>query len=98
MVISKNYARIELALSSYSKEQNKRYFKKLLSYKTEIEGEFDKELEWEELPDKKMSRIKIEIDQVNVFDEDTWDEMDRFFIENLPKFEKAFKPYISQLK
>jgi len=45
-----------------------------------------------------MSRIKIGVDQVNVFYEDTWDEMDRFFIENLPKFEKAFKPYISQLK
>lgn len=98
MLISKNYARIELAISSYSKEQNKRYFKKLLSHKTEIEGEFGKELEWEELPDKKMSRIKIGIDQVNVFHEDTWDEMDRFFIENLPKFEKTFKPYISQLK
>ena len=98
MVISKNYARIELAISSYSKEQNKRYFKKLLSHKTEIEGQFGKELEWEELPDKKMSRIKIGVDQVNVFYEDTWDEMDRFFIENLPKFEKAFKPYISQLK
>ncbi|MBZ9779851.1 DUF4268 domain-containing protein [Psychroflexus sp. CAK8W] len=98
MVITKSLARIELTLGSSSKERNKRYFKKLLSHKDEIENRFENQLEWEELPDNKMSRIKFEIDHVNLFNEDSWDEMDKFFVENIPKFEYAFITYLCQLK
>jgi ATP-dependent DNA ligase len=86
-----------LTLGSSSKERNKRYFKRLVNHKTEIENRFGGQLVWEELPNNKMSRIKIEINHVNLFNEDDWDEMDNFFIENLPKFEEAFKNYLGQL-
>lgn len=97
MVITKSITRIELTLGSSSKERNKRYFKRLVNHKTEIENRFGGQLVWEELPNNKMSRIKIEINHVNLFNEDDWDEMDNFFIENLPKFEEAFKNYLGQL-
>lgn len=45
-----------------------------------------------------MSRIKFEISTVTVFNEETWPEMDKFFIESLPQFEKAFSPFIEKLK
>jgi uncharacterized protein with ParB-like and HNH nuclease domain len=98
MVISKSFARVELSIGNSNKEKNKRYFKNLLSHKTEIEKAFGNALEWEELPDNKMSRIKFEIKTVNVFNEETWPEMDKFFIEKLPLFEKAFLPFIEKLK
>ncbi|HKK59728.1 MAG TPA: DUF4268 domain-containing protein [Salinivirga sp.] len=98
MVVSRNFARIELTIGSSSKEKNKKYFKNLFNHKTEIEEAFGSVLEWEELPDNKMSRIKIEDKTVNVFNEESWPEMDKFFIENLPKFEKAFSPFIEKLK
>jgi uncharacterized protein with ParB-like and HNH nuclease domain len=97
-VITSKYARIELGITSSSKEKNKKYFKKLLSQKDSIENDFGKPLEWEELVEHKMSRIKYELTGVNLFDKADWDKMSQFLIENLPKFEAALQPEIKKLK
>ncbi len=97
-VVTGKYARIELAITSSSKENNKKYFKKLLNQKAEIESSFGKSLEWEELADYKMSRIKYEMTAVNLFDKGDWDKMSQFLIEYLPKFEAALQPAIKKLK
>ncbi|SHK63490.1 Uncharacterized conserved protein, contains ParB-like and HNH nuclease domains [Maribacter aquivivus] len=97
-VVSGKYARIELSIISSSKEQNKKYFKKLLSKKESIENDFGKPLEWEELAEHKMSRIKYELTGVNLFDRDDWEEMTRFLIKYLPEFEKSFESVIKNLK
>ncbi|MFT4802332.1 MAG: hypothetical protein ACI93N_002110, partial [Flavobacteriaceae bacterium] len=59
---------------------------------------FGKPLEWEELVEHKMSRIKYELTGVNLFDKADWDKMSQFLIENLPKFEAALQPEIKKLK
>ena len=97
-VITKTYVRIELTISTSTKEKNKIYFKKLLKNKLEIEEVFGETLVWEELPDNKMSRIKIEEQGVNLFNEEDWERMNEFIVTNLPKFENAFQPYIKNLK
>ena len=97
-VITSKYVRIELGITSSSKEQNKKYFKKLLSQKDSIENDFGKALEWEELAEHKMSRIKYELIGVSLFDKADWDKMSGFLIEYLPKFESAFQPAIKKLK
>ena len=74
------------------------YFKKLQKNKDIIEEIFGGELEWEELIDNKMSRIKIEQQGVNIFNESDWDVMNTFMVSNLPKFENAFSPFIKNLK
>jgi uncharacterized protein with ParB-like and HNH nuclease domain len=98
MVITRSIARIELTISTSQKEQNKKYFRKLMNYKEDIENAFGGPLTWEELPDNKMSRIKVEIDDVNIFDEGTWDAMDEFFLSHLVKFEAAFGQYMRKLR
>lgn len=55
------------------------YFKKLLKNKEPIEQAFGNTLVWEELPDNKMSRIKIELQGVNLFNETYWQKMNDFF-------------------
>jgi hypothetical protein len=97
-LISRSYVRIELAILTSSKETNKMYFKKLQKNKDIIEEIFGGELEWEELIDNKMSRIKIEQQGVNIFNESDWDVMNTFMVSNLPKFENAFSPFIKNLK
>lgn len=97
-VITKSYVRIELSITSSSKEKNKLYFKKLLKNKDAIEQTFGKTLDWEELPDNKMSRIKTEEQGVNLYNEADWDRMNTFIISNLPKFENALQPYIKSLR
>lgn len=97
-VITKSFVRIELTISSSSKETNKIYFKKLEKNKETIEQTFGRALVWEELSENKMSRIKIEEQGVNLFNESDWDRMNTFFVTNLPNFEKALQPFIKNLK
>jgi uncharacterized protein with ParB-like and HNH nuclease domain len=97
-VITKTYARIELSILNSSKETNKTYFKKLHKNKEAIEQSFGSALVWEELPENKMSRIKIEEQGLNLFNESDWDTMNTFLITNLPKFEKALQPFIKNLR
>lgn len=97
-VITGKYVRIELSISSSSKEQNKKYFNKLLSQKESIENIFGGELEWEELSNYKMSRIKYELGDVNLFDKNDWEKMNEFLVTYLPKFEKALQSAIKNLK
>jgi hypothetical protein len=97
-VITKTFARIELTISSSSKETNKMYFKKLHKNKEAIEQTFGSALVWEELPENKMSRIKIEEQGLNLFNESDWERMNNFMVCNLPKFENALSPFIKNLR
>jgi hypothetical protein len=45
-----------------------------------------------------MSRIKIEQQGVNLFNEMDWLSMNEFIVYNLPKFESALSPYIKNIK
>ena len=97
-VITKSYVRIELTISTSSKETNKIYFRNLLKNKDDIEGTINIPLVWEELPENKMSRVKIEKQGVNILNEYDWQTMNEFLVSNLPKFENALQPYIKKLK
>ncbi|HLT34295.1 MAG TPA: DUF4268 domain-containing protein, partial [Aquaticitalea sp.] len=97
LVVTKSFYRIELALNTANKDTNKSYFKKLSANRTEIEQKFGKPLIWEELPDKKMSRIKIELDDFDLYNKVDWRKANEFFVEHLPKFVKAFEVEISKL-
>ncbi|MEC3881022.1 DUF4268 domain-containing protein [Parapedobacter sp. 10938] len=98
LVVTKSYARIELAISTSSKEANKRYFYQLYKNKSEIENAFGEELVWEELPDGKMSRIKAELQGVSLYNENDWEAMNVYLILRLSKFESVFRPNINKLK
>jgi uncharacterized protein with ParB-like and HNH nuclease domain len=98
LIITKSHIRIELGISTASKEKNKSYFKKLFKHKDAIELAFGHPLEWEELPDNKMSRVKFELQNVNLFNEAHWEEMNAFFVNNLPTFENAFHPFLKNIR
>ncbi len=76
-VVGKNYARIELVFLSASKEKNKCAFNQIRQSKHEIEKLYGESLVWEELPDKKMSRIKIQIDGIGLARNEDWTFNDR---------------------
>lgn len=98
LIVTMSHIRIELSIISSSKEKNKIYFKKLFENKEVIEQVFENPLVWEELPENKMSRIKFELQDVNLYNQSDWEKMNNFFIVFLPKFEIAFQPFIKQLK
>ena len=62
-----------------------------------IEATFGDQLDWDELADYKMSRIKYQLNNVSLFDKNDWEEMTGFLIQHLPQFEKALKPFVMKL-
>jgi hypothetical protein len=96
-VVTGDYIRIELAIQGKTQEENKAIFDALESQKDNIEAAFGNPLEWERLTDKRMSRIKYELKEVSVFNEEDWDRMVAFLVQQVPKFEMAFKKPIQLL-
>ncbi len=96
-VISNSYARVEVYISGPVNE-NKRVFKALLEHISEIEQLFGDKLIWEELPNKKASRIKYEMCVVDNFSKDSWPAMIDFLVTSMHKLEIAFRAYIPALK
>lgn len=79
------------------KEENKAVFDALERKKGMIEATFGTTLEWERLTDKRMSRVKYELRDVSVFKEEDWPKMFAFMVQQVPKFEAAFKNPIQLL-
>lgn len=98
LVITKSCSRVELDLMTSSKDLNKSYFRQLFVHKDVIESTFGNSLEWQELPDKKMCRIKTELEGLDFFNQEEWHVWNDFFMENLPKFKNAFDPFVVELK
>lgn len=55
-------------------------------------------MSWEELPDNKASRVRVIIEDVNFYNNEDWSQMSKFLVENLPKFERAFIPFVEKIK
>ena len=50
------------------------------------------------MPDKKTSRVKFMIHDVNLYNQEDWGKIIDFFTTNLPKFEQALNYEIEKLK
>jgi len=96
-VVTGDYIRIELSIQGKTQEENKAIFDALESQKENLETAFGNPLEWERLTDKRMSRIKFELQGVSVFNEEEWQKMFSFMVQHVPKFEAAFKKPIQLL-
>lgn len=97
-VISNYYARVEVYITRSVKEENKLIFSTLLEQKNSIEQIFGHELVWEELPEKKASRIKFELNQVDYFNKEDWTKMIEFMVEHMQQLEKTFREPVMKLK
>ena len=94
-LITKNYAGVEFGMSNSEKDFNKNVYDYMFKYKNEIESTFGDKLIWERLDDKKMSRIQYKLSDVSIFNEEDWDSMIEFLIDNMIKLEKTIKPYVN---
>jgi hypothetical protein len=98
IVISRSYARTEIYINRGDIEENKDTFDKLAASKDAIEKAFGGPLIWERMESKVTSRIKHQLDGVNVFNEDDWPKMIAFLIDGAIRMHKAFKEPVQNLK
>jgi hypothetical protein len=79
-VATRNYVRIELYINSGDKENNKAIFDALASKKDKIEAEFGEPLTWERLDNNVTARVKFELSNVSIFNEQDWTKMIAFLV------------------
>lgn len=72
---------------------NKDLYHKLYASKGEIEHDLGFELEWNELPDKKASRI-LTYKDVDFDDKDIWSSQFDWMMQTALKMKKVFKKYL----
>jgi len=96
-VISKTYGRCEIYIDRGDFEVNKTIFDYLFKNKEKLETSFGSELTWERLDDKRASRVKYELNSVNVFNKEDWDEMIHFMTDGMVRIEKTFKKIIQKM-
>lgn len=95
-VISKSSVRTEVYISRSDKEENKLIFDELYKQRAQIEQEIGA-LEWQRLDDRKACRIKQELLGVNITERADWPKVIDFFVESMPKIEKAFKMKLAHI-
>lgn len=77
-------------------QDSKELFRNLLLRKEQIEAEVGEMLDWQELPLKKASRIRIYTDG-NIAESDKWGEYFNWFIEKIEIFQLVFLKHISEI-
>jgi len=97
IVISKKYARSEIYINRGTKEENKKIFDYFFEQKDKIESDFGNNLTWERMEDNVTSRIKNQLDGVDVSNKEDWDKMNNFLIDSAIRMDKAFRKHISKI-
>lgn len=100
--IGTSKAHISLSLLSKDKKivcelhipNNKDLYLYLEENKNEIESLFGEKLIWKELKNKKASRIIIQRDNFNLFENTNWKNDFDWFEDKVIRFKKAFSPFI----
>lgn len=96
-------AHIALTINSQSAQMacevyipdSKQLFASLYTLKEEIENDLSETLEWEELPEKKASRIKL-VTKGNLNDQDGWEAHHSWMVNKVTNFQRVFGKYIKQ--
>ncbi len=73
------------------------HFHLLKDQQAEIEEEFGEPLEWEELPDRKSSRISLRKEDTDPGDEVNWPNQHKWLADNLEKLNTVFRPRVKAL-
>lgn len=92
-----NKVRVDLYIDTGVAETNKQIFATLQADKENIEQQFKSQLEWEELPNKRASRIAIYRDGNINDDSQTLEEVKNWFIDNLLQMKRTFGDRLPKL-
>jgi len=98
MLVTKSYAGVQLEFAKASKEDNKKLFDELLSYKQKIEQVFGYPLVWERMDDNISSRVTYNLEGVNIFNKDDWHKMLTFLTTSIVALEKAMREPLGVIK
>ncbi|MBI9061964.1 MAG: DUF4268 domain-containing protein [Marinilabiliaceae bacterium] len=98
LVASKNLCRSEIYINHVgNKELNKKLFDFLFNLKNEIEQAIGETLSWERMDDKVSCRIRHQLDNVDIYENDNWEKMITFLVDSAQRMEQAFRQPVKKL-
>jgi Domain of unknown function (DUF4268) len=97
-------AHIALTVNSQSEQiaceiyipDSKILFNELHKNKDKINDEIEEQLIWEELPERKASRIKL-VTKGSISNQTDWDQYHRWMLDKVTIFQKVFSKYARQI-
>jgi len=98
LVVTKSYARAEIFINKGDIQKNKQVFDFFFKDKDKIEKDFGSPLVWERMDDRVTSRIKYQLDGVNLYNEEDWKKMNEFMIDGALRLHKVFKERVQRLR
>ncbi|HIF9385129.1 TPA: DUF4268 domain-containing protein [Photobacterium damselae] len=90
LIFGTKEARVELYLSRQAPEENNFVFDALFKQRSDIEAKFGSLIDWQRLDGKKACRIKVS-KEFDGYNRECWPEIIEWLIQNMTKFELAFK-------
>ena len=90
LIFGTKEARVELYLSRQAPEENNFVFDALFKQRSDIEEKFGSSIDWQRLDGKKACRIKVS-KEFDGYNREYWSEIVEWLIQNMTKFELAFK-------
>lgn len=97
-VVRMNDAHVELYIDRGDYDWNKEVFKFFLQNKEDIEKAFGNALDWQELENKRGSRIRFVIQDLGLRDQGRWPELQEKLISVMIRMQKSFDPYIRKIE
>ncbi len=95
-IILVHSARAEIYIDTGDKERTKHIFRSLIEKRSKLETDFGETLEWQEMPEKRASRICIHYLESGLLDKEHWDEVIKFYCKYLAKLRDVFKAPLEQ--
>lgn len=98
LVITKDYAAVQIEFGRSSKDENKRLFDELRKYKDTIEQQLGYKLDWKRNDAKISSQISYALVGVNIYIPEDWDKALKFLTTNIVSLEKAMRNPLKDIK
>ncbi len=98
LIMTKDYAGVQLEFGRGNQDENKKMFDELIKYKGPIESEFGHPLEWDRMNDKISSKVYYKLDGVSIYNYKDWDKALNFIKTNIINLEKAVREPLKEVK
>jgi hypothetical protein len=85
---------VELYIDTEDAKQNEAIFGALRAQKAAIESSFGQPLDWDDMPDRRACRVRFELNNGGLKDEDHWPEIQQAMISAMNRLAKAIRPYL----
>lgn len=97
--VGKSFIRVELYIDRGrdGEAEVQRIFQFLLGKRSQIEADFGDALTWEEIPNKRASRVKYQSNAIGVYDESDWPESIYWLVDAMQRFERAMAEPLKQV-